>query len=172
MTASIRPEIVADYAAISDVIRLAFGREDEAQLVKNLRQTPNFIPELSLVATEDGQIVGHILFSEATIETPDGLKVILILAPLAVHPDHQNQATGSHLVRHGLEACRSLGYGAVVVLGHADYYQRFGFSPAIEKGIKLPFQAPESAFMLIELSPRFVENLSGVVNFPPEFDGV
>ena len=101
-----------------------------------------------------------------------GSKVILTLAPLAVHPNHQNQGVGSHLVHYGLDACRTLGYNAVVVLGHPDYYPRFGFSPAIEKGIKPPFYVPDDTFLVIELSPGFLDDLEGVVNFPAEFDGV
>ena len=172
MSVTIRPESAVDYTAISKVICLGFGREAEANLVENLRQTPNYIPELALVAEEDDQIVGHILFTKAALETPTSHELILTLAPLVVHPDYQYQGIGAHLVRHGLEACRGLGYPAVVVIGHAKYYPRFGFRPAIEKGINAPFQVPEDVFMVIELSPGFLDELSGVVSFPPEFDGV
>jgi putative acetyltransferase len=172
MKVTIRSERDSDHPAISEVICLAFGRQAEASLVENLRQTPNYKTELSLVAIENNQIVGHILFSEASLESPKGCESILTLAPLAVHPDYQNQGIGSYLVRYGLNACRNLGYDAVVVLGHADYYPRFGFSPTIKKGIYAPFEVPEEAFMVIELSPGCLNNMSGVVNFPPQFDGV
>lgn len=167
---TIRPETAEDYAAIHEVNALAFGQEIEPLLVENLRQLPDFIPALSLVAVEDGQVVGHILFSPFVIETKDGAVPALTLAPLAVRPEFQNQGIGSALVRRGLEECRRLGHRIVVVVGHPPYYPRFGFSPARAQGLEAPFPVPDEAFMVLELAPGALEGVAGMVRFPPPFD--
>ena len=169
---TIRPETAEDYAAIREVNLLAFGQEVEPRLVENLRRLPDFIPELSLVAIETGQVVGHILFSPMLIETKDGSVPALTLAPLAVRPEFQNQGIGSALVRDGLERCRSLGHKTVVVVGHPAYYPRFGFSPARARGLEAPFPVPDEAFMVLELVPGALDGVAGVVRFPPPFEEV
>jgi putative acetyltransferase len=149
---------------------LAFGCEEEAQLVEAMRQTPGHIPELSLVAEHDGRIIGHILLSPIVIETADGSVSTLSLAPMAVRPEFQRRGVGSALVRAGLEAARRLGHESVIVLGHADYYPRFGFVPARPRGIEPPLDVPDEAFMLIELVPGALAGVRGTVRFPPEYD--
>ena len=114
--------------AIHEINVLAFGREDEARLVEDLRKSPDFIPELSLVAVKDKMVVGHILFSRIAIQTKTGSFPAMSLAPMAVHPEFQKQGIGSKLVRQGLERCRNLGYKVVIVVGHPNYYPRFGFT--------------------------------------------
>jgi putative acetyltransferase len=84
-------------------------------------------------------------------------------------PKHQRQGIGSLLVREGLIKCKELGYKAVILVGHPDYYPRFGFSPAKEKGLKLPFDAPDEAFMVFEIVPHALEGIKGMVVYPPEF---
>jgi putative acetyltransferase len=167
---TIHPETAEDYAAIREVNALAFGREVEAVLVEALRESPDFIPELSLVAVEAGRLVGHILFSPLVIETKDGPVPALTLAPLAVRPELQNQGIGSELVRDGLERCRSLGHRIVVVVGHPAYYPRFGFSPAGARGLEAPFPVPDEAFMVLELVSGALEGVAGIVKYPPPFD--
>ena len=169
---TIRPEQNLDYSTIYEVNKLAFGKENEPRLVEILRQSPGFIPELSLVAVSEDQVVGHILFSPVVIETSTGDISILALAPMAVRPEFQNQGIGSELVRQGLEACRRLGCRMVVVLGHSNYYPRFGFEPARPKGISAPFPVPDESWMVIELERGALSGVQGTVRFPPAFDDV
>ena len=166
---TVRPETTDDHTAIHDVNALAFGREIEAKLVEALRRLPDFIPELSLVAVEAGRVVGHILFSPMVIETKEGAVPALTLAPLAVRPEFQNQGIGSELVRDGLERCRRLGHEIVVVVGHPEYYPRFGFSPARARGLEAPFPVPDEAFLALELVPGALDGVAGTVKFPPPF---
>jgi len=166
---TIRPETAEDYAAIREVTLLAFDQEKEAQLVEDLRGLSDFIPELSLVAVQDGQVVGHILFSPMVIETERGAVPALSLAPLSVRPECQNQSVGSQLVREGLERCRSLGHEVVVVVGHPDYYPRFGFSSARAKGLEAPFEVPDEAFLVLELAPGALDGVAGTIKYPPPY---
>ena len=166
---TIRPETAEDYAAIREVNVLAFGREIEAKLVEALRESPDFILELSLVAVEGGRVVGHILFSPLVIETKDGSVPALALGTLAVRPESQNQGIGSKLVREGLERCRSLGHRIGVVIGHPAYYPRFGFSPARARGLEAPFPVPDEAFMVLELVPGALDGVAGIVRYPSPF---
>jgi putative acetyltransferase len=168
----VRRETPADYAAVETVNRLAFGQDREARLIEAVRQAAEYIPELSLVAEVDGQVVGHILFSPIAIRTAVKSAAALALAPMAVRPEFQRRGIGSQLVRAGLEACRRLGHARVIVLGHAAYYPRFGFAPASRWGIRTPFPAPDEAFMALELDPSALDGCAGVVEYPPVFNEV
>ena len=167
-----RPEQPSDHAAIEEVNRLAFGQDAEARLVAKLREADSDDPALSLVAVRDGQVVGHILFSPILIETTGGNVAAMALAPMAVLPDFQGQGIGSALVREGLEACRRAGHRIVIVLGHADYYPRFGFKPASRHGLRSPFPVTDEAFMTMALVPGGLDDISGVVRYPAAFDDV
>jgi len=166
---TIRSEISDDYNKIYEINKKAFGGEVEARLVNNLRRTKGFIPQLSLIAIKNKIIVGHILFSIVHIQTDDKMVPILALAPMAVLPKYQNQGIGSLLVKEGLRKCKKMKFQAVVLVGHPEYYPRFGFTPANEKGLKLPFDAPSEAFMIYELVPGALKGLSGTIVYPPEF---
>lgn len=168
----IRQQVPEDDPAVHRVNALAFGREAEAQLVEALRAAPDSIPELSLVAVLNGEVVGHILFSSIRIETVEGSVPAISLAPMAVLPEHQNQGVGSALVRWGLENCRRLGHRIVIVLGHPDYYPRFGFSAALAKALECPFGEVGEAWMAIELQPGALDGVGGEVRYPPAFEGV
>ncbi len=168
----IRPERTEDANDVHHVNRQAFGQENEAILVETLLSSPEAIPELSLVAEQDGRVVGHILFSPIVIETSSGEVSALALAPVAVLPEFQNQGIGSRLVQDGLEACRQLGHKIVIVLGHANYYPRFGFSPARARGIEAPFPVPDEAWMAVELQAGALDGVRGKVKYPPAFDEV
>jgi putative acetyltransferase len=159
-------------ASIREVETAAFGRTSEAELVEAIRNSPNFIPELSIVAVEDGTVLGHILFSPIAIETRGQSVPALALAPLAVTPTHQHQGIGSQLVQIGLSKCRELGHGIVVVLGHPRYYQRFGFQTASTFGIQAPFPVPDEAFMVLELKPGALMDVSGIVQYPASFNEI
>lgn len=141
----IRTATSAHHSAIHQVVAAAFGQEDEAQLVDRLRADGDAMVEL--VADDAGAIVGHILFSRLGIGAATGAA----LAPVAVAPARQRGGIGAALTRAGIEQCRALGVPAIVVLGHADYYPRFGFSAALAAPLDAPFSGP--SFMAIELSP-------------------
>jgi putative acetyltransferase len=170
---TIRPETPVDRAAIHAVNTQAFaGRTAEAGLVYAIRLSVDFIPELSLVAEESGQIVGHILFSRLHIQTEGGPVPALALAPMAVLPDYQRQGIGSQLVRRGLERCASLEHGIVIVLGHPAYYPRFGFSAALAESLDCPFGDCGEAWMALELIPGALQGIRGRVVYPSVFQGV
>jgi putative acetyltransferase len=167
---TIRPEQPVDVAAIRQVVEAAFGRAAEADLVDKLRAQGKAV--VSLVAEMEGQIVGHILFSEVTVETnPRNIKLIG-LAPLAVAPAHQRSGIGAHLTRAGLAACRAAGYDAAIVLGHPEYYPRFGFVPASRFGITSEYKVRDEVFMALELYPGALTECAGLAQYQPEFNEV
>jgi putative acetyltransferase len=148
--AAIRPAVPSDIGSIRDITRAAFGRDEEADLVDRLRGDGDAIVEL--VADHCGDVVGHIMFSRlAIIRAAGGAVAAASLAPVAIRPSQQRRGIGSVLVREGIEACRARQIAAVVVLGHPDYYPRFGFSAAAARGLSAPFAGP--AFMALELTP-------------------
>src|SRR5262249_45337649 len=166
----VRQEHESDRDSVFELNRLAFGQEDEGRLVDALRGTANWIPELSLVALADGQIAGHILFSVIVIDAGEKGEVpALALAPMAVRPELQNRGVGSELVRKGLDECRRLGHRIVIVVGHPNYYPRFGFTPARAKGLEAPFAVPDDAFLVLELVPDALAGIRGMVRYPPAF---
>ncbi len=166
MSPIIRPETVADHAAIREVNRLAFGGEGEAWLVDALRG--GGYARISLVAEEEGRVIGHILFSVLTIATPQREIEALSLAPMAVVPSHQRKGIGSSLVREGLRACREAGHRIVIVLGHPEFYPRFGFLAKLAEPLRSPYSGP--AFMAVELVPDVLQGIEGEVRYPPPFD--
>ena len=163
----IRHETADDSSAVRDVNNLAFGGTAEAQLVDLLRAAKKAV--VSLVALNQGHVVGHILFSPVTIaQTPENLRCVS-LAPMSVLPEFQNQGIGSRLVLDGLEACKQKGYDAVVVLGHTKFYPRFGFSRAKDHGLDNEYNALDS-FMVLELKEGVLQTICGLVKYAPEFD--
>jgi putative acetyltransferase len=171
-TTLVRVERPDDYAAIEVVHQAAFDGEGEARLVARLRAMDDFIPGLSLVAVQSDQVVGHILFSLIRIESEHTSVPALALAPMAVLPAFQNKGIGTVLVKQGLDACRRLQYRIIVVVGHANYYPRFGFVPAREHGIEAPFPVPDEAFMILQLMPGALGGVRGTVRYPPPFEEI
>jgi putative acetyltransferase len=167
---TIRPEKPEDIPAIRIVNERAFGRPAEAELVDALRQ--NGKAAISLVAEDDGRIVGHVFFSPVTIQSKGTGLMGIGLAPLAVIPERQNQRIGSMLVEHGLRLCREEGHPFAVVLGHPDYYPRFGFVPASRFGIKSEYDVADEVFMVMELREGALCGCAGVVKYQPEFNEV
>lgn len=145
--------------------RLAFGGDDEARLVDRLRSDGLVIA--SLVATEGESVVGHILFSKLPIEADGAAIRAAALAPMAVRPECQGRGIGSQLVRRGLEICRERGIELVVVLGHPDYYPRFGFSAQKAECLAAPFSG--DAFMALELVPGILDGVTATVCYPAAF---
>ena len=166
-TITIREEQSGDAAAIRRVVQDAFGGLAEADLVDGLRTHGKF--KLSLVAELEGQVTGHILFTEVTIENASSCLNALGLAPLAVKPEFQRQGVGSALMRHGLDQCRDMGHGAVIVLGHPEYYPKFGFLAANRYGLRCEFEVPEDVFMALELRTGALLGVGGLVRYQPEF---
>jgi putative acetyltransferase len=165
----IRAEKENDRDVVYAVNVLAFETPSEANLVDMLREQAR--PVVSLVAEDNGQVIGHIMFSPVALSGYPDLKV-MGLAPMAVAPEHQRKGIGSALVRAGLEQCRQLGFAAVVVLGHPDYYTRFGFSPASRFGIDSEYEVPEAAFMAMELQPDTLRGKAGRVKYHAAFNNL
>ena len=164
---TIRPEILEDQASIHYVNQEAFGRNQEADLVDKLRKRG--VLTVSLIAVQETAIVGHIAFSPVEIASEKSSFWALTLAPMAVLPSHQNKGIGSKLVIVGLQECLRLGHEIIVVVGHPNYYPRFGFVPANPKGIECEFEAPHEAWMIKELKEGALAGRQGKVRFQPEF---
>lgn len=165
----IRTEKKKDWAHVHKVNASAFETPGEADLVDGLREQAQ--PIVSLVAKDDGTIVGHILFSPVSLPDHTNLN-IMGLAPMAVTPEHQGRGIGSKLVQAGLKRCRQLNVGAVVVLGHPEYYPRFGFRPAKRFDIDCEYDVPEEVFMLLELDPGYLHGASGAIVYHAVFKTV
>ncbi len=172
MTVEIRYEKDTDIEKISYINNLAFGQTNEGMLVERLRLNPKFIKQLSLVAVKDDTVIGHILFFPIVIENGSKQHKSLALAPMSVLPEFQKKGVGSKLIKKGLKIAKGLKYKSVIVLGHKDYYPKFGFLPASNWGIKSPFNVPEDVFMAVELTEKGLKDVSGVVRYPKEFDEV
>ena len=166
MNVTIRPERAGDIDAIREINDRAFEGRLEGRIVDALRPAGELI---SLVATAADRVVGHIAFTPVAVEPPIPGVRVAGLAPMAVLPELQRRGIGGQLVHAGLEACRRSGYGAIVVVGHADYYPRFGFVPAHTRGLKYEAPVPDDVFMVLELEPGAIAGASGVVRFRPEF---
>jgi putative acetyltransferase len=164
----IRPETPADFDAIRQVNGLAFGQEAEGALVDALRDAG--YARLSLVAEDRGHVIGHILFSAVSIDAEANLVDALALAPMAVIPSRQRQGIGTALVREGLRLCKEQGHKIVVVVGHPDYYPRFGFSAQLAEPLSCPYSGP--ALMALELGPGTLQGLIGELKYPPPFQAV
>lgn len=149
----IRQETPQDYDAVYEVVKRAFlsaqhSDGTEQDLVVALRKSESFVPELSLVATQNGRVVGHILFTRVCV----GAQAALALAPLSVLPSCQRQGIGTALMEEGHRIAAALGYGYSIVLGHPGYYPRAGYVPASTYGIQAPFDVADESFMALKLS--------------------
>jgi putative acetyltransferase len=162
----IREERQGDAERIREVNLAAFETSTEADLVDALRRQAT--PLVSLVAEDDANVIGHIVFSPVTLASDPGL-ILMGLAPMAVVPSRQRQGVGSTLVREGLERCRRLDVAAVVVLGYPEYYPRFGFVPAVRLSLRSEYDVPEEVFMVRELRDGVFRGLSGTIRYHPVF---
>lgn len=174
MNINVRQEKPADYPAVFELIEKAFRNLEvsnhlEHFLVERLRESKTFIPELSLVALLENKIVGHILLSKIKIKNNDKEFETLILAPVSVLPEFQNSGVGSQLINEAHKKAIELGFKSVILVGHEDYYPRFGYKKAIEFGIKQPFDVPEENSLVVELVDNGFDNVSGIVEYPKCF---
>ena len=168
--ATIRNETSADITGIHAVNAAAFESDAETNLVDSLRQQ-SVDPFLSLVAELDGRIVGHILFTPVQVVGVSSWDAIA-LAPMSVLPEFQRTGIGSKLVHAGLQACRAVGHDVVFVLGHPEYYPRFGFRRMSEFGITCEFDAPDDVLMVAELRDGAIAGRTGEVRYHPLFKNV
>lgn len=153
---------------VFELVKAAFaGAEhsdgNEHKLVERLRHSPAFVPELSLIAKIEDKITGHVMFTKAKING----KEVLALAPLAVHPEHQNKGVGSALIKEGIKKAKEMGFGGVIVLGNPDYYKKFGFKEAGKWKISAPFKVEEKFFMALEMIPDTL--IEGTLEYAAEF---
>lgn len=171
----IREERQKDFEKINQVVKVAFKNVEQSDhtehlLVEKLRKSQAYIPALSLVAqTPQGEIVGHLLLSKAHIINGSQSFEVLALAPLSVAPAFQRNSIGSKLIEAAHQRAKKLGYAAIVLLGHKDYYPRFGYKKASLFGVSFPFNAPNDCCMVAELRKNALRGISGVVCYSQAF---
>ena len=171
----IREERQKDFEQINQVVKAAFKNVEQTDhtehlLVERLRKSQAYIPALSLVAqTPQGEIVGHLLLSKAHIINGSQSFEVLALAPLSVAPAFQRNSIGSKLIEVAHQRAKKLGYAAIVLLGHKDYYPRFGYKKASLFGVSFPFNAPDDCCMVAELRKNALRGISGVVCYSQAF---
>ncbi len=168
----VRAETDKDVSNIRETIIDAFAEVKVASLVEAIRNSSNFIPELSLVAAENDKVTGHILFSRILIAASEESVPALALAPLAVTPMMQRQGIGRKLIEAGLSKCRELDHSIAVVVGNPRYYERFGFQKASKFNLESSLPFPDEAFMVLELKTDALINVTGTVMYPTYFHGL
>jgi putative acetyltransferase len=166
MSVEIRDERQPDIAAIREVNSLAFGQNQEADLVDALRSSSAVL--ISLVATVNGHVVGHILYSPSSIAGVRGAA----LGPMAVIPEYQRQGIGSRLVEAGNRRLQTVGCPFIVVVGHPEFYPRFGFTPAKARGITCEWNVPDNVFMISVLDEHQLVGVQGLATYRHEFANV
>lgn len=174
MSLIIRQENEKDYSSVENLIKKAFENEEysdhkEHLLVSRLRKSNSFIPELSLVAEYNSIIIGHILLTKLIIKNEHTSFDSLALAPVSVRKEDRNKGVGSRLILESHKIAKNIGYKSVILLGHKDYYPRFGYEPTIKYNIKSPFDVPDDFYMIIKLEEKALDNVSGLVIYPKEF---
>jgi predicted N-acetyltransferase YhbS len=174
MTVKIRQEKPADYKSVYDLIEIAFKNDEfsdhrEQILVERLRKSKSFIKEFSIVAEIKGEIVGHILLTKIKIKGGTRQFDSLALAPVSVLPKFQMKGIGGMLINYAHRKAIALGYKSIIVLGHENYYPKFGYKRADLFDIQLPFEVPKENCMAIELVDKGLEGVSGIVEYPKEF---
>ena len=165
----IEAETESDYEQITRLHIEAFNGDSEARLVEKLRKTPEYVSNLSLVAKYNNEIIGHILFYPLKINTGKKRCNSLALAPISVLPNFQHKGVGGRLINEGLEKAQKFGFKSVIVVGHSEYYPRFGFKNASSYGISAPFEIPDNSFFAFELEKNGLKNCSGTIEYPNEF---
>jgi putative acetyltransferase len=167
----VRVESPADFAAIAEVVREAFGRDAVVELVARIRSSANYVPELALVAARGDRVVGHTMQSYVALVDSDARHRILTLSPVSVVPDAQRQGVGTALIRAAIDKADDRDEPLIVLEGDPRYYSRFGFRPSKDLGVSLPLPegVPEEAGMALPLSSHD-SSVRGDVGYPPAFD--
>ena len=163
VSCEILPEQPGDLLAIREVHRRAFGQDQEANIVDALRANGAVL--VSLVATLGGEVVGHVVYSPATIGPLEGAA----LGPIAVTPEHQKRGIGGRLIEAGNRMLAATSCPFIIVLGHPTYYPRFGFVPARGLGISCQWDVPDDVFMLLTLDAGAMQGVSGLATYRGEF---
>lgn len=174
MEIKLRQENENDFESVFQLIEKAFEKEEysdhkEQFLVERLRKSEAFIPELSIVAEIDNKIVGHILFTKLKVVNDSDSFESLALAPVSVLPEFQGKGIGSKLILYGHEIAKGLDYKSVILLGHQNYYPRFGYKLCDKYNIKMPFDVPTENCMVIALTEDGSKDVSGEVVYPKAF---
>lgn len=165
---TVRPETAEDIRAIDVVHISAFGGEAEAHLVSALRESTTYNRELSQVAELGGRIVGHVLLTRVLLRKDGEEKHVLALGPMSVVPSQSHRGIGSELINASIKLAKDKGYGAIVVLGHPEYYKRFGFVPARDLRVSCNLPAPEDALTAMEIVDGNLAG-GGHVEYPEPF---
>lgn len=167
---TIRPERPGEAEAVRAVNDAAFGTLHEGQIVDDIRGTDRWIDGGSLVAEDpDRRLVGHVLLSQGDLEDAAGrVRRIWMVGPVAVVPDRQRQGIGSALMHAAIGLATERGEPVICLLGHADYYPRFGFEPARSIGIEAPRPWKDANWMALRL-PAWDPSIKGIAHFPPAF---
>ncbi len=172
---NIRKEESKDHKEVFNLIENAFRDEEHTDhkehfLVEKLRNSESYVPDLSLVAEIDGQIVGHVLLTKIKIVN-DNLQetVSLALAPIAVLKKYQGRGIGGKLIQKAHQKAKELQFTSIILVGHENYYPKFGYKMAKDYGIKLPFEVPDENCMLIELTENALKDVEGTVEYSKEF---
>ena len=170
---NIRLETPQDYLAVERLTLAAFEtfvfpdgsrpeRVDEHYLVHVIRGVPEFVPELAFVGEINGEIVANTMYTLSKVIRPDGIEIeTLTFGPVSVKPELHGQGLGAEIIRHSLGRARELGYGAVIIVGHQDYYPRFGFKPAKDFGLTMPDGSTMDPFMALELKDGYLGTTGG-----------
>jgi len=166
---TIRQESREDLVRIKEINDRAFEQEDEGKLVYKLRGKDQFLPELSLVAETDKTVIGHILFYPVKINSSHQEHTTLSLGPMSVLPEYQKKGIGEKLINEGLKLAKDFGFRSVIVVGHPEYYPKFGFTKASRWSIKVPFEVPDEVFMALEIIEGELQDKSGIIEYPAEF---
>ncbi|MDR2832913.1 MAG: N-acetyltransferase [Streptococcaceae bacterium] len=176
---NIRLETPSDDFAVENMTRDAFWNQimnptskicDEHYLTHKIRRSSAYVPQLDFVAEIDGRIVGNIVYTQCQITKDNDIKhTMLTFGPLAVHPDFQNKGIGQALMKHSFEVARKLGYKAIFIFGHADYYPKVGFERAGEYGITASDGSTFDAFMVYPLLPNALKGIKGKLTIDPVF---
>ncbi len=174
MNIDVQQEKKTDEAFVFEIIKEAFQDEEysdqqEHFLVERLRKSDAFIPQLSLIARFENQIIGHILMTKIKIKNQGNTYDSLALAPVSVLPKFQGKGVGTQLIKEAHKKAKELGFDSIILLGHKDYYPKFGYKQAHTFDIELPFEVPKENCMAIELTKGALKNISGVVEYPKEF---
>lgn len=166
----IRREIPDEYPLIYDLVRLAFqtakvSNGQEQDFVNRLRSSGNYIPELALVAEENGTLIGHIMLTRTYIENNGDKFKALLLAPVSVALEYRSQGVGSSLIEEGFKLALERGFASVFLVGDPAYYHRFGFKAAANYGIKPLQDIPDEYVMACELVSGALHGVSGTIDF-------